>query len=390
MNKAEYMNELANALERFDTDTRNEIVEDYEAHFAEAAAQGIDEEAVIRELGSIEELIAGLNESVKENTGITIGREIDNDSQWFGFDGNHYIDGAVIGSKNIEIVAAKSNDDMFHLFYQELNEDDELYQEERDGILYAGIKEHNTNFFKNGIFGKLFKSFFGYTGNEGEHSDTSNEDSKGDYMNALAPYEGMDFGPGRKIIVLIPDGMKNVTLNSTTGNINVTGINCEVFSANTTTSNVKINEFECRDFSVKDISGYVEVISGKAETLKIKNVSGSIKSEKISGQRCEQESVSGSVNSELCFNDFSVKTTSGSVYVGAHNEIRECRMSSVSGACMLKLYDEKNLTANVSSVSGGVNLTMGAASVNGKGNHVFGTGKAKVNMNTVSGSIKIC
>ena len=112
---------------------------------------------------------------------------------------------------------------------------------------------------------------------------------------------------------------------------------------------------------------------------------GSIKSEKISGQKCEQESVSGSVNSELSFADFTVKTTSGSVYTGAHNEIRECRLSSVSGECTLKLYDEKNLTANVSSVSGNVNLTVGAAGVNSKGNHIFGTGKAKVS--TASGAI---
>lgn len=387
MNKSQYMNELAKALECFDTDTRNEIIEDYEAHFMEAASQGIDEETVINELGSIDELIAELKENVKESTNVTIGREIMNDEPVFGFDGDHYIDGAVIGSKNIDIVAAKSNDDMFHLFYQELGEEEELYQEEKDGILYAGVKESNASFFVNGILGKLFNAIFNK--NNEEKDSEKEESAAGSSKNVLVPYDGMDFGPGRKIIVLVPDGMKSVTLNSTTGNISASGINCENLTVNATTSNVKITEFECRDLFVKDISGFVEVTSGKAENIKIKNVSGSIRSEKISGQRCEQESVSGSVNTELSFVDFQIKTTSGMADVGAHNEINECRLSSVSGSCMLKLYDEVNLTAHVSTVSGGVNLKVGAAQVGEKGNHIFGTGKAQVYINTVSGSIKV-
>lgn len=62
MTKSEYMNALQNKLECFNRELQQEIVEDYEQHFAEGIAAGKTEEEIVAELGSIEDMIQELPE----------------------------------------------------------------------------------------------------------------------------------------------------------------------------------------------------------------------------------------------------------------------------------------------------------------------------------------
>lgn len=57
MTKNEYMSKLAEALRDFDAEIREEIISDYEEHFAIGQAEGKGDEEIIAELGSIEELV---------------------------------------------------------------------------------------------------------------------------------------------------------------------------------------------------------------------------------------------------------------------------------------------------------------------------------------------
>ena len=67
MNKQEYMYNLFEALRPFDEDVRNEIISDYEEHFADGLASGKTEEQIVEELGSIDELIAELKDLKGKN-----------------------------------------------------------------------------------------------------------------------------------------------------------------------------------------------------------------------------------------------------------------------------------------------------------------------------------
>lgn len=62
MNKKEYLEKLKSALEEFDTELAQEILADYEEHFHVGEKLGKSEEAVIAELGSVEELVSELRE----------------------------------------------------------------------------------------------------------------------------------------------------------------------------------------------------------------------------------------------------------------------------------------------------------------------------------------
>jgi len=60
MTKIEYMEALKSALKDFDNDIQEEIINDYEEHFAIGAANGKSEEEIAEELGSIDELVEEL------------------------------------------------------------------------------------------------------------------------------------------------------------------------------------------------------------------------------------------------------------------------------------------------------------------------------------------
>lgn len=72
MTKSEYMAALQNKLERFNRELQQELMEDYEQHFAEGIAAGKTEEEIMAELGSIEDMIQELPEEDAQRDGILI------------------------------------------------------------------------------------------------------------------------------------------------------------------------------------------------------------------------------------------------------------------------------------------------------------------------------
>lgn len=68
MTRAEYMEELAQALKAYDEDFALDIIGDYRRHFDEAAADGRSEESVCEELGSVEDFIRDIPEEFKKNS----------------------------------------------------------------------------------------------------------------------------------------------------------------------------------------------------------------------------------------------------------------------------------------------------------------------------------
>lgn len=66
MSKLDFMTALDNALSALDQDERKDILADYETHFSEGLSEGLTEEAIIDNLGSVEAIAAGYLNKVVE------------------------------------------------------------------------------------------------------------------------------------------------------------------------------------------------------------------------------------------------------------------------------------------------------------------------------------
>lgn len=86
MSKADYMKELIEKLAGFEEELVQEIVSDYEEHFANGAVKGKKEEDVIAELGTVDELISELQElqqeSVKSHVKMPVKKQEQEKTVW--------------------------------------------------------------------------------------------------------------------------------------------------------------------------------------------------------------------------------------------------------------------------------------------------------------------
>ena len=86
MNKADYMKELIEKLAGFEEELVQEIVSDYEEHFVNGLEKGKTEEAIIAELGTVDELILELQElqqeSVKNHVKMPVKKQEQEKTVW--------------------------------------------------------------------------------------------------------------------------------------------------------------------------------------------------------------------------------------------------------------------------------------------------------------------
>ena len=77
MTREEYMLKLKEKLEQFNLSVQEEILEDYEQHFAEGLAQGRSEDEIIEELGNIEDMVQEFSEEDYKKEVARLGAEAD-------------------------------------------------------------------------------------------------------------------------------------------------------------------------------------------------------------------------------------------------------------------------------------------------------------------------
>lgn len=383
------MYNLFEALREFDESVRNEIIEDYEEHFAAGAASGKTEEQIVEELGSIDELINDLRDLSGKG-----GQKKNNEKA--GEEAKDFTDDIVKGVSNLlgSIAgifgkgASAVSDEVYNTIKNAMGE------ETTQGNTSSGeaFKEYSAEAVDKIVAdtdcGNIIvtKSLDGKVHFTYENHGTSNQQLayKFDYkQNGSTMYVSVKKQLGTtsffkslsapKILLSfqIPDNFASVDAKSMSGDVKALGIKSAEVKLASMSGNVLAQEVIGRDLDESTMSGNATAESCNFINAKVKAVSGNAE-------------YMGAVE------NVSVHSTSGNVKVDGRN-LKSVNANSVSGSVYILLTDASGITANVNTVSGRSNISYGLSKANNakSGKYYYGDGSVMINAKTVSGNVTI-
>lgn len=162
------------------------------------------------------------------------------------------------------------------------------------------------------------------------------------------------------------------------------GIEIDIDSVN---AYLKIGEMALGEIKITNVSGQVEFTSLAASKVKIENVDGHVSAGEIVADEFSSNSVSGSVNiSKISANEIEMQTVSGKTTLGITKK-SEVNISGVSGNVELYISDELGAMVEFSTVSG--KFASDKPHTTGEKYYTFGLGEIEIEVETVSGNLRI-
>lgn len=400
MTRAEYMEELANALKAYDEDFALDIIGDYRRHFDEAAADGRSEESVCEELGSVEDFIRDIPEEFKKSSSKEDTDKENTDKEDTDKKDADYMDdlgklasdlgklvneaGKMAGKAGkaagkAAIKAAKSADSAISRFSEVISDKINEAMEDKTEETVDEDSEADDTVDMNSEVNDGKAKF------EDIESFAENEESESDEENPL--------------IVCSYTGIKGLKMNVVEAHVELTQADTDAVTITlsrplTKKEKMYMNpvvtvedgilkvkqENKNKTFSfIYNVGNnpliYYVNVPAKFEKINISTVSGSINAQsEIVTDSLKLSSVSGSINTEyeLHAEKLKLSTVSGKVNVGAQLYAKKQDISSVSGSIKAVVAGE---SFSADTVSGSVKLSI-AGPCDGK-------------VSTVSGSIVI-
>ena len=397
MTKNEYMKMLEIQLGKFSQSTRQEILEDYENHFAEAMSQGKSEEEIINELGDIQDMIDEIpdedlsQENTTENSmydGAEACSAADEDSS-----GRRVISDCtdtyrkiVADCKATDVLVRTSADDKLYVQYENYNNSAKtdnsanFYQYEKDGVFYVGMKKNDTA-ARNVTIGFL-----------GFHMDIPN----------VRTYDS------GKMIIDIPAGFKELEIVTGSGDAELTDVTGETLSVRTASGDIDMSRVKYQNINVSATSGDIEIKDIAAEILEIGATSGDAEIENISAKILKLSTSSGDVEARnIVAEQTEVRTSSGdsefsgrvAKYFGRsgsgdqeieiEGKLSEGEFIKGSGDIELKIKDNTGAEITASTGSGDVDVRTRLNVESRLNGYVVGDGSAKISVKTGSGDVDI-
>lgn len=349
MTKAEYLHILNERLGDFDKELRDEIMEDYNRHFAEGEKQGKSDEEIIRELGSIEEMIKELAE-VDFATG---------QDKKYCYEGEYK-------EINLEcdvadIVLEPSEDGKIQVDYKNDGSSSyqhcfTFYQHEKDGVFYAGVKRNTER--------KV--TFWG---------------------------RNVDFGNGGRIVlsVKIPRDMPLLSFHTSSGNVRAEGIQVNTLHGSTASGNLAVQKAVVEKLEVSTASGNLILAEVSGEKLEASTASGNLKASKAQAEELIFSTASGNIKMDADVEDCQCSTASGGMNICIAGKAKRVDISAASGNASLKLENADGMEADIQTMSGSVDISWAGERfkrVKG-GTYRYGDGSCQVNVNVCSGRASI-
>ena len=190
-----------------------------------------------------------------------------------------------------------------------------------------------------------------------------------------------------KLIIHYTKALYRENVDSSKKNLRIEipeGIELDIDSVN---AFVKIGEMALGEINITNVSGHIEFSNLAASQVKVENVDGCVLAREIVADEFDADSVSGSLNiSKISANKVKTQTVSGKTTLGLAKK-SEVDISGVSGEVELYVSDELGATVKFSTVSG--KFSSNKPHTTSEKFYTFGLGEIEIDVETVSGNLKI-
>lgn len=363
MTKSEYLSALQDKLERFNRELQQEIMEDYEQHFAEGLAAGKTEGEIVEELGNIEDMIQELPEDdIKQEVQVSEAASEKKDA----YEGDY--SAIVIDGLFADVSLEKSDDG--HIYVEYRNEGDtymqqryRFYQYEENGTFYVGVRDCGGGEKKKiMLFGKTLLSY-----------------------DSVVQVNGK-----MKLNVRIPAGMPKVEARTESGDVEVRGVSAERLEIKSVSGDIAVGDTESEELKLQAASGDIELHGLKVQTIHLQTASGDIDGRGITGRVLAAGTGSGDIKLSADLEEYTIRTGSGDAELQADKNARKVKIQTGSGDVELDLTKTADTEIHASTGSGDcVICHSNGTKQQWSGNCTVGSGDCRVTVQTGSGDAEI-
>lgn len=316
--KERFLDELTKILKEYEVSDISEIITYFDEMIEDAKDSGLTEEAIIKGLGSIEEIALVLKGREDTND------EDEEDGVYSAYnEGNRRVFNAPLSSlrqisidlADDDVVVSETEDNLFYFYYSDFDDENTYF------IEYTGTKFKVKTGLKSFV-AELFKR-------KDKHS----------------------------VELVIPKSYKgDLKIETSSGDIDIANIRSREMKIETVSGDIDILDVITKETKIENVSGTVKVSTVDTGKFKIESVSGDIKVSKIVSNTIKFDSVSGSIEADIKAEFIKAETVSGDIEINIAGEKSEYAIKVTSPSDIYKertyLKDDKYI--KIDTVSGKV------------------------------------
>lgn len=341
MNKDEYLRRLKNRLNDLNIDGKDEIYNDFTNHFEIGHQNGLSDEELIENLGSIDEVLESY-ESLSRQEKITV----DHHNQPKEF--TNKITHVNVQARHANTTLKHSNDNGFHV---------DLY---KDGKLPERLNHTLTAYQEEETFFVNVLPLFPYK-------------SHGDY----------------ELTIQVPKNLDSIHLNSSSGDLHGSDLIIHQIEIHSASGDINLDEIHTEQLSMEVASSDVHInkLSGNCE---IKSASGDVRISKSYGKKLIYNNASGDLDIDGDYLYIKLNNVSGDVNA-EFKTVEQMNVSTTSGDINIRIDNSDNLSIDTHSLSGDCDVYLKGKDVitNRNQSVTIGEPNIPIKLNTVSGDIHL-
>lgn len=338
MDRKQYMEKLNMDLEGMDEQSRQEIIQDFDAHFQQGLQEGRSEEEIAEELGDLNSLTKELKSSAPSKTSTSSSFQCD-------------IREVEIHSLCANCTILESEDDQIHV----------QFYDNRDSL-----RRLNFDLVTQQI-GTLYRI---------------EVKKKKEYL-----FNFFSFGEDLHLEVSLPHGVANLKAESASGDVHCQ-TSCNRMLLKSLSGDIKAQELNCEELFIDNVSGDCDVDILKTNVYSIKVISGDLHITCDQAEKGKVTSISGDVKYEGDTKEIIIDTKSGDIQLNLVDG-DTCQVKMLSGDITIKLPNEAGFECIYSKLSGDFKTNLKGQVQNQDKLYTYGDGRIKMVIESLSGDVRI-